>query len=212
MHRLMNLYFLLTEFKEQSWILIACIELSIFIYLLITIHILVSNGIEKCEVGKRPRFVLQTATNMILRTFFNKATNNGFQSKTYKMNRLVLSVLGFVILTYYKAMLNAALNVDVNNLPFKSWEEVANSNYKVLVLMGTVNEEYFKFGNDIKQKIYREKIITVRPVQQLQNIGVQGSIEAIVSDKYIVSAADLLFKTLDEYPCEVIEVHFPELR
>ena len=86
------------------------------------------------------------ALNMTLRAMFNKAINNGFQSLTYKSIRLVLMTLGFVTLTYYKAMLNAALNVDVNNIPLESWEDIANSHYKILVGMGSDDEDSFKYG------------------------------------------------------------------
>ena len=41
-------------------------------------------------------------------------------------------------------MMNAALNVEVDNIPFKSWEDVSKSDYKIIVLMGSSQEDRFK--------------------------------------------------------------------
>ena len=104
-----------------------------------------SNAVEVQRVNsaKKMKFPLIAALNMALRAFFNKPTNDGFKSQTYKLVRFILMTLGLVTLTYYKAMLNAALNVDVNNIPIESWDDLLNSDYKLLVVMEAVPCERF---------------------------------------------------------------------
>ena len=173
-----------------------------------------SNAVEVQRVNsaKKMKFPLIAALNMALRAFFNKPTNDGFKSQTYKLVRFILMTLGLVTLTYYKAMLNAALNVDVNNIPIESWDDLLNSDYKLLVVMEAVNEDRFKFGDDTMRKIHKEKILTVNPEKQLQNVGFQGSIPAILKDKYVAFDNVLIFKALDEYPCQIIDVKSSSMR
>ena len=157
-------------------------------------------------------FLLATSVNFILRALFNKGTNNGFKSQTYKILRFVLMTLGFVIMSYYKAMMNAALNVDVNNIPIQSWEDLAKSHYKILLVRGTVNEERFKHGDELKQMIHKEKIVSVDPEKQLQNVGVKGSVPALLSDNYLALENSFLYMALEEYPCQLTDIKSSTLR
>ena len=158
------------------------------------------------------KFLLVTSVNFILRALFNKGTNNGFKSQTYKILRLVLMTLGFVIMSYYKAMMNAALNVDVNNIPIESWEDLANSHYKILLTRETIQEDRFKYGDELKQMIHKEKIVSVDPEKQLQNVGVKGSVPALLSGNYLALATSLLYIALEEYPCQIIDIKSSTLR
>ena len=199
---------------EHSWILLGVTEILIFIYLMALVYILITNNVEQFNRSRNEtvQYAAMTAMNMTLRGLFNKAKNNGFQSLTYKVVRLILMILGFVTFSYYKAMLNAALNVDVNNIPLETWEDIANSHYKILVGMGTADEDSFKYGNAVKQRIHREKILTVVPAQQLQNVGYHGSVPAILSDEYIAIDNVLLFASHEAFPCGIIDMPSPALR
>ena len=66
------------------------------------------------------------------------------ESQAYKIALISVTTLGLITFSYYKAMMNAALNVEVDNIPFKSWEDVSKSDYKIIVLMGSSQEDRFK--------------------------------------------------------------------
>ena len=190
---------------------------GVFILFTLTIvtFILLANNVEECGYHTNSflgKLAFVTSINLTLKAFFNKACNNGFKSQTFKLLRFVLMVLGLVSMSYYRAMLNAALNVDTNEITIKSWKYLANSDYKLLIYMGTLNEDIFKYGDDIKRKIHKEKILTVSPELQLQNLGMQGGVEAIINGKYLGLDNILLYKAMKEYPCKIIEIPSPELR
>ena len=49
-------------------------------------------------------------------------------------------------MSYYKAMMNAALNADNNKIPIDSWFDVEKSNYNVLVWFGSTGHWYWEVG------------------------------------------------------------------
>ena len=70
---------------------------------------MVTKGVETLKEDSRSRkskFLMINSVNLTLRSMFNKATNNGFKTQTYKIMRFSLMILGFVIMSYYKAMMN----------------------------------------------------------------------------------------------------------
>ena len=205
----------ISEFDSKSWILIAFSGLSIIIIVMVILYILMKYGIEECQFAstyKRARFTLVSSLNISFRAYLNKPTNNRFKSQTYQCIRLILMVLGFILMSYYRGMLNAALNVDMNEIPIKTWEDVLQSHYKILVIIGTIHEDRFKYGDDVRKQIHKEKILTVEHEKQLQNIGYGKSVPAITSGDYLVFDNDLLFITLNEYPCQIVDIPSRNLR
>ena len=217
-HKCKNLNYLswvsFSEFTRQSWILIVCAEISILIFLFTFFFVIKTMNTDTEAISKKlsAKYAFIDGFNLTLRALFNKQSNMDVKMQSFQLIRLVLMVQGFVILAYYKAMLNAALNVDVNNIPIETWEDVANSHYQILVSMGSADEDRFKDGNDIMKKIHREKILTVDPSIQLQNIGYEGSVEAILSNKYLAIDNIAFFANLDAYPCGIVEIPIPHLR
>jgi hypothetical protein len=65
-----------------------------------------------------------------------------------------------IIRIQYRAQMNAALNVKVLVLPFNSWDELATTEYDVIVFKNTVIGDSFEFAplGSIKHCIYKNQI------------------------------------------------------
>ena len=205
---------LLVEFTSMAWIALVIVEVSVLFVLVITIYVLSKFGVEKLAKESAGHFAFKTAINIILRALINKGSNNPLKSQTYRILVFILMVFGVVIMSYYRAQLNAALNVDDNQIPIKSWWDVDKSNYKVLVWIGGSSGAKFQNApkNSIFNKILKEKILTVPEENQLQNIKFKGSIPAIMSNEYLVFTDLVPFLGTKEYPCEITAIDSNELR
>ena len=162
-------------------------------------------------------YIFQTSLNILMRATVNKGTNNPFKSHTYKIVLFTLMTSGLVILSYYKAQMNAALNANVNNIPIQSWEDVEKSHYKVLLMFGTTTEAKFKDTPNgklgvILQKIHNEKILTVPTEKRLNNIGFGGSIPEILTGEFLVFTTLTNFLPFKEYPCQITDIKSRDLR
>ena len=73
----------------------------------------------------------------------------------------MLMTFGFIVLSNYKAQLNAALNVYVDNIPFKTWNDIARSDYQILIYANSNYEE--KFMNSKDDSILNQSEMAFRP-------------------------------------------------
>ena len=170
-------------------IIIAFYILLIFVFFL-AIHALISFQKDKITNETRIGFALKTALDICGHAYLNKPNRRRKfmkTNRTYQILVMVVATLGFVILSYYKAQMNAALNVEVENVPISSWEDLDKSDYKILVWHGGVTESIFKNSPEgsLLQKIYQEKISTVPTKQHINFIGFNGTVSPILSDKFI---------------------------
>ena len=104
--------------------------------------------------------------------------------------------------------MNAALNVDIKIFPINSWEELDKSNYKVLLLIGSIIEDKFKYapnGSTLKN-IYDEKIAVIPDHEQTGAIGPKGSIDKVISGGYIIYGSFEVFQRSTDYPCNIIDI------
>ena len=111
---------------------IALVYSSLIILTAVILYVLNIFGVESI-ISKRESkavFAMKTSVNVCLKAFVSKGSNTGFKSHTYKIVVTTLVTLGFIMFTYYKATLKAALFVNVENLPINSWEDVHESDHK----------------------------------------------------------------------------------
>jgi hypothetical protein len=113
-----------------------------------------------------------------------------------------------VVVLHYKAQLNAALNVKVLNLPINSWEDIAASEFKVLIWIGSAVETFFKLAEEgtAMKEIYDNKILAIPVTQHLNGISYSGSIPKMLDDSSVTISELEVFELMKEYPCEVIDV------
>ena len=189
--------------------------MTIFFTILILLSCLVSCDIENITANQsRTRFVIQTSVNLILRSFFNMKSNLKLKSQTYKIILFVLMTFGFIVLSNYKAQLNAALNVYVDNIPFKTWNDIARSDYQILIYANSNYEEKFMNSKDdsILKNIYNEKVKSVPPEMQLQNIKhLEDQVHIIKNGKYMIYSTAADYTHLSDYPCNITLIKSPEL-
>lgn len=207
------------EFTQESWLALIFVASGSLVILITSIYLLIYFKIDKHNlVGSIAKsHAIETSLNIIMRAFINKGTNNGFKSQTYKFLVFVMMLLGFISLTYYKAQMNAALNADINNIPLQNWNDVAESNYKVLVWIGTVDEAKFSNVPDgelgkVLKDIYTNQILVVPVEKQLQKIGMKESVSAMLSGDYIVYSDPFSYVRFEEYPCEITDIKVNGLR
>ena len=80
--------------------------------------------------------------SLCLRAIINKGLTLKTKSQSFKIVLVVNMILGFIILSYYKAQMNAALNVDNSEVPFRNWEDIANSDKKLLIWNGSLQYDW----------------------------------------------------------------------
>ena len=206
----------MTEFVPTSWLMILFLELLMLFGLATFIHILISSGVEKGFKNKKPTwmFALECSFNIAYRALINKGTQYEFKSQSYKMFLTTLMFLGLVILSYYKAQMNAALNVEVDNIPFKTWSDVEQSDYGLLVWIGGVSEEPFKNAENesIMNKIYEQKIVPLKDHgTHLSDTGFMGSVPNLLKGKFLAFENLRSFSYSDDYPCKITSIKSFEL-
>ena len=175
---------------------------------------LLSNGIEKTPPGQsETMFAFESALNLKLRSIISMKLNSGFESLTYRILVFILMIFGFVILSYYKAQMNAALNVDNNQIPFDSWDDVEKSGYKILVYKGGMPEEKFLFAHNSSnlRRIYQKQIKSVPTSIQLQNIKTKGSIPYLMTEDYMAYSPVIPYTIYPEFPCSITNIDSPQL-
>ena len=192
-------------------IIIAFYILLIFVFFL-AIHALITFQKDKITNDEtRKGFAIKTALDICGHAYLNKPNRRRKfmkTNRTYQILGMVVATLGFVILSYYKAQMNAALNVEVENVPISSWEDLDKSDYKILVWHGGVTESIFKNSpkGSLLQKIFKEKISTVPTEQQINYVGIIGTVSPILSDKFVAFESEESYQMLAEFPCEINKV------
>ena len=191
-------------------IIIAFYILLIFVFFL-AIHVLIAFQNDKNTSETRIGFAMQTALDICCHAYLNKPNRQRKFMKTkrtYQILVMVVAILGFVILSYYKAQMNASLNVEVENIPISSWEDLDKSYYKILVWHGGVTESIFKNSPEgsLLQKIFKEKISTVPTEQHINYVGINGTVSPILSDKFVAFESEESYQMLSEFPCKITKV------
>ena len=184
--------------------------MTLILFTTFVIYILVSLAIERKSKNQSEFiFVITSALDICLRAFICKQPTPGLKSQTFKCIVLIMMTLGFVVLTYYRAQMNAALNVDSNIFPINTWKEVDKSNYKILLQKGTTDEDKFKLASNgsILKKIYDEKIVPIPNHEQVSTIGFNGSIHKIMSgNDYIATGPIEAYQRSAYYPCNITDI------
>ena len=194
-----------TEFTSVSWLMILIAQ-AIILFVLTGIIYILTRATAK---NIRAMIAIRDAINITYRGIINKGTNQTCKkSQAFKILIFSLMVLGFILLCYYKAQMNAALNVEVDNMPIKSWEDVYNSHYKLLVWFGTVTAQRLSNApkGSLLHNIYLEKVQTVSEDYYLNNIGFTKSVPLILSGEYLVFDELMPYLLSEDYPCGITEI------
>ena len=154
------------------------------------------------------------ALNMIFRSLINKSIECKLKSWTYRILLFNVMTLGFIILTYYKAQMNAALNSSVEDAPLNSWKDILDSKYGLLVNVGSSSEAKFKhaLNGSVLKMIHESKISKIPLERQLQNLETEKTLQLLLNGEYLVFKAIEPYQRLQEYPCEIYDLKSPELR
>ena len=175
------------------------------------LSVLKTFGIERIEPRHSHfQFALIYSVNICLKAIINKASTTKLQSNTYKMMLTTLMTLSLVVMSYYRAQMNAALNSQVDNIGINSWQDVLESDYKFIFRDGDYAEGIFKYAHkgSVLNKIYQEKIVNVPTENNLQNIGSEGAIFLLLSkDNYLVLDQEEPYLEFEEYPCQITKVN-----
>ena len=175
-------------------------------------------GIERIDSQQSNlQFALKNSIHICLRAIINKATTAKLQSHTYKLMLATLMTLCFVVMSYYRAQMNAALNSQVDNIGINSWQDVLDSDYKMLFWAGSAVENVFKNApkGSILNKIYQKKMANVPKENLLQNINCSCSFsfyecciiqKLMNNDDYLVLDHEEFYLPLKEYPCRITKI------
>ena len=181
-----------------------------YIFLLIwfglILSFLKSFGIERIEsMESHFQFAFKNSVNICLRAIINKASAAKLRSHTYTMMLTTLMTLSLVVMSYYKAQMNAALNSQVDNIGINSWPDVLESKHKIIFHAHGYTESIFKYAHkgSVLNKIHQKKMANA----PIENIGYEGAISALLSnDDYLSLEVEESFLKFKEYPCQITKV------
>ena len=152
-------------------------------------------------------YSFRISLNLCLRAFINKGLSLKTKSQSFKIILVVNMILGFIVLSYYKAQMNAALNVDNSEVPFRTWEDIANSDKKLLIWNGSLQYDWFKDTKEpIMKRIYNENLVAIN------NLGFNGTVPLILDGDYLALSISGPYFQMEEYPCQLIPLTHKELR
>ena len=104
--------------------------------------------------------------------------------------------------------MNASLNVYVERFPIRDWQELADSQYRVLTRLGTSFETALKkspSGSSLK-RIHEEKIATVPKKLHLTN-GYESGVKHVLDESAVIYAElEPYMKMREFYPCQIIDI------
>jgi hypothetical protein len=105
---------------------------------------------------------------------------------------------GMLLFTYYRCQLNANLNVKKMDIPMKSWEDILESNYNLLIWLGGSNHDLFSLAapGTTMSKLYHEKILKIPPEQHISGLGWAKSAEKITDGSSILMTKENNFYTI----------------
>ena len=159
------------------------------------------------QYSKAKEYFVQDLGNLYdlcCKALLNKSVVIYLNSKTYKMIALKITTLSFIILTYYKAQMNAALNVHIEKFPINNWDEAYSKDFNIIFYFGSYTESIFKNSPGL-QKLY-EKVMSSHYTKDLGSIGVKTSVKEILKGYTIAVEEASVYKYLDIYPCEITEL------
>ena len=109
------------------------------IILFVIFYSLESSRIEILENVPLKKNALNYAIGLSLKAFIKMDFDNGMRSYTFKIILFSTLVCGFVIFSHYETVFASILIVESENLPYKSWNEVAESNKIILAWKGSTH-------------------------------------------------------------------------
>ena len=162
----------------------------------------VESGIKTGAIS----FATTFAISLCLRAFLEMAPNEKMKSVTYKIVLIVTLFCGYITFAHYESVFASTLIVESEVLPYKSWNDVAESDKLLFVLRGTINEDMFMNApNDHPmRKIFEEKIKVVPEDLSFNKIGRKGSIPYIISNEFLAFSNVEAYDKFKEFPCEII--------
>ena len=151
-------------------------------------------------------FATTFAISLCLQAFLKMAPNEKMTSVTYKIVFFITLFCGFITFSYYESVFASTLIVESEVLPYKSWNDVAESDKLIFVLRGTINEDMFINAphDHPMRKIFDEKIKVVPEDLSFNKIGRKGSIPYIISNEYLAFSNVEAYDKFKEFPCEII--------
>lgn len=105
-----------------------------------------------------------------------------------KQNLFLIAFLGFALLSYYRAAMNAALNVFKEELPIKNWDDILESDYRFFVWLGTSDESMLKDApeSSVQRKIYEEKVAPNLEQINLNSHGLEKVLDYVADDSSLM--------------------------
>ena len=111
-----------------------------------------------------------------------------------------VTVAGFLLISIYKSMLVASLAVNLKTDPFEREEDIAGSEYKVVVYADTIYHQHFKNAapDSAKAKISKDNIIVKSRNNPAKDINQMKSLE---NGEMLIAYDSLSIKRLEQWPC-----------
>ncbi len=124
-----------------------------------------------------------------------------------RLGFLVLMFMSMLILFYYRAAMNAFLNVKVFRVPINSHEDIIDTDMDLVVKKGVYTEQVFMFAQEgsLFQAIFDKKLKGTKRFHELGNN--DDAVLDIVKRNKAIYLHDL-FAIVDreDYPCGILDV------
>ena len=136
-----NYFAFRNSFQSEAWFV-----LLLYVLILIFGYVSLIYMVEKQHKTYSSFLIFgyfQKAANFILRSIIGKRIHSEPDRMSAKIAFFVLTFIGFIFITLYRAMLVAFVAVDIQTPPVSSFEDIQSSNYRLAVQSNTAIERIF---------------------------------------------------------------------
>ncbi len=191
----------LSQYPLTSWLAVLAMYLLCWLIVIVIFYYQAKKKMP--ETGVHSVVVSTESTVLAL---INKPPQLQPKVLSQKIAFLSLFFMAFMVLSYYRALLKAALSVRAFKLSINSYEDILDSNLDVLVWKNGAPEDKFRLAapGSIHRQIYEMKIHNKPGVNEVG--GHAESMELVRKGRAVLYGASESRMALPIYPCKVTDI------
>ena len=204
-YRKLNFHVFMESFQSEAWYAMTIFVCTI-IFGYVCLSWMMKERKEASSIGQIFDY-LKKAVNFALRSIIGKRMSSEPDWISTKTAFFILTLVGFIFITLYRAMLVAFVAVEIQTPPVNSLGEILSSDYRLAIPKNTGSDDIFLHA---KPESDEEKLNNSDKILRFQG-GVLEFMDQMTSDENPYGNVILLHvhesvKTLVHYPCKIKKV------
>ena len=204
-YRKLNFHVFMESFQSEAWYAMTIFVCTI-IFGYVCLSWMMKERKEASSIGQIFDY-LKKAVNFALRSIIGKRMSSEPDWISTKTAFFILTLVGFIFITLYRAMLVAFVAVEIQTPPVNSLGEILSSDYRLAIPKNTGSDDIFLHA---KPESDEEKLNNSDKILRFQG-GVLEFMDQMTSDENPYGNVILLHvhesvKTLAHYPCKIKKV------